>query len=121
MSLWMIYDAVFLMVGMYGISLCVKVKLSQNLADIRMLMPRDVKLKECKDSAAFLGRMLPWMILFSVSVILTGLVSLGEDIGFGIPHTASQAMFLLCCLAAVLFFINQRRAVGEYWDKDEEK
>jgi len=121
MNFLIIYDGIFLLIGFYGISLCVKVNLSKNLADIRLLMPRDVKPEECKDSAAFIARILPWMILFSASVILAGLTSLAEDLGSGLPHTAVIVMFVLCCIAAVVFFIFQRKAVGEFWDKDEDE
>lgn len=120
-NLWMLYDAVFLMAGLYGVSLCVKVNLSKDLTDIRLLMPRDVKIEECKDAAAFVGRVLPWMLVFSLSVILTGAVSLAEDIGLGIPHWAATAMFVVCCAAAAVFFVFQRKAVGEFWDKEEEE
>jgi len=121
MNFFIIYDGIFMLIGFYGISLCIKVNLSKNLTDIRLLMPRDVKPEECKDSAAFIGRILPWMILFSVSVILAGLTSLVEDIGLGLPHTATIAMFAVCCIMAVVFFIFQRKAVGEFWDKDEDE
>lgn len=121
MNFLILYDGIFLLVGFYGISLCIKVNLSKNLTDIRLLMPRDVKLEECKDSTAFIERILPWMILFSLSVILAGLTSLAEDIGFGLPHMVTRVMFAVCCITAMAFFIFQRKAVGEFWDKGEEE
>lgn len=42
MSVWMVYDMVFLLCGCYGLSLCAKVRMSDRLEDRKLGLPRAV-------------------------------------------------------------------------------
>lgn len=42
MSVWMVYDMVFLLCGCYGLSLCAKVRMSGRLEDRKLGLPHAV-------------------------------------------------------------------------------
>lgn len=121
MSFWMIYDMIFLLAGCYGLSLCAKVSMSNDLQDIKILLPRNAKLDECLDAAGFIRKIRPWMVIFSVSVVLNGGAGMVEDMKLGLPHTVHMVTLGLCLAAAVIFFIVQRKAVNEFWEQEDEE
>ena len=121
MSFLMLYDIIFLLVGFYGLSLCAKVSMSSDLEDIKVLLPRNVKPKECLDPAGFIGKIRPWMVAFSASIILNGGIGMVEDMKLGLPHWVHLATLGVCLAAAVAFFVVQHKAAGEFWDIDEDE
>lgn len=121
MSFWMIYDMIFLLAGCYGLSLCAKVGMSGDLQDIKLLLPRNVKLDECLDAAGFIRKIRPWMVIFSASVVLNGGVGMVEDMKLGLPHMVHMVTLGLCLAAAVVFFIMLRRAAEEFWEQEDEE
>lgn len=121
MNFWLIYDLLFLLAGCYGISLYAKVSMSGDLNDIKLLMPRKLKLEECLDPEDFLKRIKPWMLAFSGSIILTGAVGALENLGLGLPHEIYTGALGLCVAAALAFVIFMRRAADENWEQEEEE
>lgn len=121
MSVWMVYDIIFLLAGCYGLSLCAKVRMSGQLEDIKILMPRNIKLEECLDAAGFLRRIWPWMAAFGASIVLNGLAGILEDMRLGLPHAVHMITLGLCLAAAVAFFVVQHKAVEEFWELDSEE
>ena len=121
MSLWMVYDIIFLLAGCYCLSLCVKVRGSGQLEDIKLLMPKKAKPEECLDAGAFLRQIWPWMAVFSVAIIHNGAAGMLEDMHLGLPHATHMVTLGLCIAAAVAFFVVQHRAIKNYWELDEDE
>lgn len=121
MNFGLIYDLLFALAGCYGLSLYAKVTMSGDLNDIKLLLPKKLKPEECLDQAGFLARIKPWILAFSIAVILTGTVGAAEDMNLGMPHVVYQMMLLFCVLAALLFVIRMGRAASDYWEMEEEE
>lgn len=121
MSLWMVYDIIFLLCGCYGLSLCAKVRMSGQLEDVKILMPRNVKLEECLDAGAFLKKIWPWMAAFSAAIVLNGAAGIVEDMKLGLPHAVHMVTLGICLAAAVAFFVVQHKAVEEFWEQEEDE
>lgn len=121
MSLLMVYDIIFLLAGCYGLSLCAKVRMSGKLEDIKILMPRRVKLEECLDAEAFIKRIWPWMAAFGAAIVLNGAAGIVEDMHLGLPHEVHMVTLVICLAAAITFFQFQHKAVKEFWDLDDEE
>lgn len=121
MSFWMIYDMIFLLAGCYGLSLCAKVRMSGKLEEVRILMPRNIKLEECLDTGGFLKGIWPWMAAFSAAIVLNGAAGIVEDMNLGLPHIVHMVTLVLCIAAGIAYFVVQHRAIKEFWDLDEEE
>lgn len=121
MSLWMVYDIIFLLAGCYCLSLCVKVRGSGQLEDIKLLMPKKLEPEECLDSGAFLQRIWPWMVALGGAIVLNGAVGMLEDMHLGLPHAVHMVTLVLCIAAAVAFFVVQHRAIKNFWELDEDE
>lgn len=120
MSFWFLVDALFLLAGCYGISLAVKVKLSGKLEDLRQVMPKYAHPNRCKDAQGFIDAIVPWLMVFSVITVISGLIGMLEDLGVGLPSVVSTAGTILFFVAAVLFLKVERDAIGRYWGDDDQ-
>lgn len=119
MDFWFLIDALFLLAGCYFISLAVKVKLSGDLKDLQKVMPKYAHPDRCKDKAAFIRKVSPWLVLLGVATVVNGFLSMLQDISLPVPdalHWAGMAFFII---AIVLFVKMQRDAVNQYWNEED--
>lgn len=121
MSLWMVYDMIFLLAGCYCLSLCVKVRASGQLEDMKLLLPKKVKPEECLDAGAFLRQVWPWMAALGAAIVLCGAAGMLEDMHLGLPHAVHMLTLGLCIAAAAAYFVVQHRAIKCYWVLDEDE
>ena len=103
MSFWFLVDALFLLAGCYGLSLAVKVKTSGKLEDIRRVLPQYAHPNRCKDAPAFIRRILPWLVVFSVATVINGFLGM-----------------IFFVAAAVAFLKVERDAVRKYWGEEDQ-
>lgn len=116
----LLYDLLFALAGLYVFSLYIKVSMSRDLDDIRILLPRKLDLNKCHDSDAFLKRIKPVILLFGASVLLTGVVGALEDVDIVENHGLYVGALVLCIVMAVFLVIKMNRTVKQFWDIKED-
>ena len=120
MSFWFLVDALFLLAGCYGLSLAVKVKTSGKLEDIRRVLPQYAHPNRCKDAPAFIRRILPWLVVFSVATVINGFLGMLQDLELAIPQALHAGGMIFFVAAAVAFLKVERYAVRKYWGEEDQ-
>ena len=103
MNMYLVFDLVFLLLGIWMISSAVKMKRTGEISDW-ILMEEDMK--RCRKKAEFTSYLSPWMLGTGVAVCVLGVVGMLGEIGvLTIPY--------LRYIIMVAFLL----AVGVFWTR----
>ncbi|MCC8181461.1 MAG: hypothetical protein LIO45_00535 [Clostridiales bacterium] len=121
MTFWFFYDLIFLAAGCYGLYLCAKSKATGELESVKVILPKKLRLSECKDPDAFLAKLRPNLATVSVIVLAYAAISMAEDMGAEFPSWTGIASMILIIAAAVVYIVLQSRLVNQFWDIEDER
>ncbi|MCI6060766.1 MAG: hypothetical protein MR729_06425 [Dorea sp.] len=82
--------------------------------DEKILLGKDTKASKCKDKAAFLKEVIPYVVILGIVALIYGVIQL-VDVVIGLPATYIVIGLVAFVVATVLYAIFIPRAARKYF------
>ncbi len=112
-----VFLVVILFSGCYGLYGVLRLKKEQYLIPHRLMYPNYHSGEDCNDPVEYMDYILPRLTIFSVVMLLSGLILL---VGYFVDGLRSLGMTLILYIAPFVVFLWYngclKKAVKKYWD-----
>ena len=116
----LLMDLVILGAGVYVLYSWLQMKRTGEIMG-GMLMPKDLNLKKCRDTAGFLKEMLPKLLLTGLVTLASGVIGVLRDQGIPVPSVIYWASYIAVFAALIGYAVYLKKLIAKYWDGSTKK